>query len=225
MYRLYLLGGLQHSIQKHNKSLPKHFDACYLSTIPVSQPMQEYWWYVGQGGEASKEVAVKETTGLHVDDKAPDEGLVNALTAPDAPLAAGAMPKMGNLNESGEKALIESLTSTSVAKPKKRKAEKTPDDTAEEVTPKSPMQMVVDSKADLLKSATQARQYALTLEHLNYSGELVTGMMNFSKKMEACYKRITTLEAQKVTDDRTYKKIYNEIETDMAWYTQAEARV
>ena len=187
--------------------------------------MQEYWWFVGQGGEASKEVAVKETTGLHVDDKAPDEGLVNALTAPDAPLSAGAMPKMGNLSESGEKALIEALTHTSVAKPKKRKAEKTTEEAAEEVSPKTPMELVLESKADLLKSATQARQYALTLEHLHYSGELVSGMMNFSKKMEGCYKRITTLEAQKVTDDRTYEKIFKEIDANMAWYTQAEARI
>ena len=187
--------------------------------------MQEYWYYVGQGGEASKQVSVKESTGLNVDDRAPDESLVNALTAPDAPLAAGAMPKMGNLNEQGEKNLIEALTSSTVSKPKKRKAEKNAEEAAEEITPKSFMQQVLDSKADLLKSATQARQYALTLEHLNYSGELVSGMMTFSKKMEGCYKKITTLEAQKVMDERTYQKIYRDIEKDMSWYNQAEARV
>ena len=192
----------------------------------MGQPAQELWYYVGQGGEVSKAVAVKESTGIQIRDKAPDKDMVTALTSSDGPLASGAAPKIGNLSEAGEKAVLESLVGQGqVAKNtggKKRKVSKE-DKEAEVVGPKTPLEQVVAAKTEILKAATEARKYALALEHVQYSGELVSKLMTFSKKMESVYKKVTTLESQGCKDEDRFQKMLDIVNEQMKWYAEAEA--
>ena len=191
----------------------------------MGQPAQEVWYYVGQGGEVSKAVAVKETTGIQIRDRAPDQDLVIALTSSEGPLAAGAAPKIGNLSEAGEKHTLEGLaggqvTKATVTKKKKTKGE---DKEAEVLAPKTPVEQVLAAKTDILKAATDARKYALALEHIQYSGELVSKLMAYSKKMESVYKKVTTLESQGCKDEERFQKILDIINEQMKWYLEAEA--
>ena len=191
--------------------------------------MQELWFYVGQGGELSKATTVSDATSLKIKDKAPDKGLVNALTSTEGPLVAGAMPRVGNVSEGGTKALLESMGEDKVTNKKgKRQSKATPKATgagskAEEVTPNTPKEEAEEARTDILKAATEARKYALGLEHVNYSGELVNGLMKFSQKMEAVYKKITELGSQKDPCNSKYEKLLAVIAHQMSWYTGAEA--
>ena len=175
----------------------------------------------------SKSTEVKDTTGIEIKDNKPNTELVTALTSEEGPLAAGAMPKIGNVSEGGEKALTESLMNGTAQKaPKKKKTAKTnKDESAEELSPKTPLEKASESKNEILKSATEARKYALALEHVKYSGELVKGLMTFSNKMEQVYKKITSLVEQGVTDQDRFQKILDIVGSQMTWYKQAEARV
>jgi hypothetical protein len=147
-----------------------------------------------------------------------------ALSGPGGPLGAGAMPRVGRTSEPGEKAIIEGLTDGTVSKVKKekpKKAEKTA--TAEEMGPKSKQQEAVEKKEDVLKNATEARKYGLALKHLDYSGELVQGLMAFSTKMEKIYDTILSMVSSGETDDQEWNKILDAVDAQMQWYQQAEA--
>lgn len=187
---------------------------------------EETWWYVGQGGEVSKETEVEETTGIKVNDKAPDKHMMMALTSDEGPLGAGAMPKIGNMSEAGEKNLLESLNKATAAPKKRAKREKAQEEEAkaEEMIPKTPKDEVKDMKETVLTNATAARKYALSLKHLNYSGELVQGLMNFSTKMETLFDKITELLSDPTVSDARFTKIKTYIERNAEWYKQAEAR-
>ena len=147
--------------------------------------------------------------------------MVEALTAEDGALPAGAMPKVGTLSETGEKNLLEALNKETVAKPKKAKAKK--EEKAEEVTPSTKKQETIEKREDVLQAATQSRKYSLALAHLNYSGELVSGLKNFSTKMETVYDKITKLMGEGCEDEGRWLKILEVIENQMKWYQQAEA--
>ena len=179
---------------------------------------------MGQGSEVSKATEVKESTGVKVKDTAPNKDMVLALTGSEGPLAAGAMPKMGALSEAGEKSLTEALCNGVAAKPKKKKISKPVQEHAEEMTPKTPYDKAMEGKPEVLKCATEARKYALALEHTSYSGELVKELMEFSSKMESIYKKITALSSQGVTDEERYQNLLDVISAKMTWYKQAEAR-
>lgn len=187
---------------------------------------EEIWWFVGQGGEVSKETEVTETTGVKVKDKAPDKNMVMALTSDEGPLAAGAVPKIGNMCETGEKNLYESLNKHTAAPKKRARQPRTSEEEpkAEEMIPKTPKDQVKEMKEGVLTNATAARKYALSLKHLNYSGELVQGLMNFSQKMESLFDKITELLNNPSAGDDRFIKIKSYIERNAEWYTQAEAR-
>eukprot|EP00435_Cladocopium_sp_Y103_P052579 s3204_g16.t1 len=178
---------------------------------------QELWFFVGQGSEVSKSTEVNESTGVKINDTNPNQDMVLALTGSEGPLAAGAMPRMGNLSEAGEKNLTEALCNTTVAKAKKRKVAKPVQENAEEMTPKTPYDKAMEGKAEVLKCATEARKYALALEHINYSGELVKGLMDFSSKMENIYKKVTSLANEGCNDQDRYQNLLDVISDKMAW--------
>ena len=147
-----------------------------------------------------------------------------AMAGESGPLGAGAMPRVGRTSEAGEKAILDALTDGTVSKPKKekpKKADKTP--AAEEMGPKSKQQEAVEKKEDVLKNATEARKYGLGLKHLDYSGELVQGLMSFSTKMEKIYDKILSMISSGETDDHKWNKILDAIDTQTHWYQQAEA--
>ena len=185
--------------------------------------MQEFWFYVGQGGEINKSVAVTEETAVEVKDKGPNKDMIMAITSGDGPLAPGACPKVGGLGDVGEKNILEAIGGT-VTKAKKRKLPKNDDAPAEVVEPKTPKEEISEVKDEILKSATEARKHALGLKHINYSGELVSGLMDFSAKMESIYETVASLLTAEVDDEAKYKKILKVIKEKMQWYKSAEAR-
>lgn len=137
------------------------------------------------------------------------------------------MPKVGGMSESGEKALMESLNRGSDVKkiPKTRKRkEKDPEEETGEVEEKTKQQEVQDQKDDILKQATDARKYAVSLKHLNYSGELVSGLMGFSDRMEKIYERINKLMEKKIdAESSKWVDILQTVQDEVKWYTNAEA--
>lgn len=117
--------------------------------------------------------------------------MVVALTGPEGPLAHGVQPKIGGVSEGGEKALLDALNDDKVTKVKGNKTrEKNKNQEAEEVGPKTKAQEATEKKEDVLKAAADARKYSIALKQCNYSGELVSGMMNFSTKMEKSMRRL-----------------------------------
>lgn len=177
---------------------------------------------MGQGSELSKETSVEESTSVKVNDRAPDKNMMLALTEADGPLGSGALPGMGNVSETGQKHLAEAVVSESTKTkktPKPRETEKP----AEEITPKGPRDLLTERKADVLKDATEARKYALSLKNLSYSGELVQGLMDFSKKMESAFEKINGLLADSGASDQRFNNMISYLDHHGAWYKNAEA--
>lgn len=183
---------------------------------------QEYWYFVGQGSELSKTTGVKESTAVGFRDKKPDQDLVLALAGPSGPLGAGALPKCGSVTEAGEKALHTALNNEVVTKIKRTPKTKEEAPTAEEMGPKSLKTQTLEMKEDVLKAATEARKFSISLKHLNYSGELVSGMMQFSQKMETVFEKITSMVSESVEDEDRWANVMNIIGDQMKWYKQAE---
>lgn len=179
---------------------------------------------MAQGGELSKKTGVEETSALRINDKAPNAEMVVALTGPDGPLGHGVQPKIGGVNEAGEKALLDALNGDKVTKVKVKK-EKGEKNKVQEVGPKTKAQEAIEKKEDVLKAAAEARKFSIALKQCNYSGELVSGMMNFSTKMEKIFEKITELSSQNVSDEERWNKILDSIDAQMAWYTPAQARL
>ena len=183
------------------------------------------WYFVNEGSEVSKTAEVKDSAKLKVNDKNPDKSFVEALTGQDGPLAAGAMPKMGKVSDTGSKNLAEAIASEAAGKKQKgKKPRKEKEDNLEEVEPKTPKEHATASQTDILKQATEARKYAIALENLQYSGELVEGLMKFSKKMEGIYKKVTQLNSEGCEDQTRFQKILDVTTVQNAWWKQAEAR-
>lgn len=176
---------------------------------------------MSQGGEISKTTGVEDTTSLSLKHSKPDPEMVAALTGVDGPLASGAQPKVGGMSELGEKNVLEAINGEVVTKIKKKKVPK--ETNAEEITPKTKQQETFDQKEEVLKAATEARKYALTLKNLSYSGELVSGLMAFSTKLENIYEKISTLTSEGCKDENRWDNILNSIAAQMKWYGQAQA--
>lgn len=148
--------------------------------------------------------------------------MFNALTGDGGILASGVLPEVGTATEEGAKAVHEALNgeTTKLKKPPKKKENKE----AEVVEPKDAKTQLSEIKPEVLKSATDARKYALALKHLSYSGELVSGMMKFSEKMEGVYEKATALLASGVNEkEEKYEKLMVIIKDKLNWYKQAEA--
>ena len=173
----------------------------------------------------SRKTGVDEATSVRVNDREPNKEMVLALTSEGAPLGPGAMPRIGRTNEAGEKAVVEALTSEAATKAKKAKAKKEEKGSKETevMLPKTPKEEAQALSADVLKSATEARKYALALKHLNYSGELVRSLMDFSSKMENAYDKITKYSRSDNVGDKEWTDIIKFIQGQQKWYEQAEA--
>lgn len=165
---------------------------------------------------------MEESQGVKIRDKNPDQDMMLELTAPGSVLGPGAMTRIGRTNEQGEKALMESLTNES-AKKKKAKTPKQEEDTPKEMVPKTVKEEALAQKTEVLKSATDARKYAISLKHLNYSGELVQQLMSYSTKMEKLFETITDYDSQADISDAKWKAIVKQIAEQTKWYEQAEA--
>ena len=75
---------------------------------------------------------------------------------------------------------------------------------------------------DCLKESGEARKYAISLQNLEYSGDLSSKLMTFSSKMETTYRKLADLISRKVQDSAQYMKYLEIIEEKLAWYEKAK---
>lgn len=158
-----------------------------------------------------------------IKDKAPEEEVFLALTGESGPLAAGALPSIGNVSAEGEKAIYQSLCGE-VAKPKTAPKPKKTEGEATEVKPATPQEQAQASLQEVFKQATEARKHALQLKQFSYSGELVEQLMGFSTAMETIFEKVTELQNKNVVEDKPYIEQNQLIAAKLAWYKSAEAQ-
>lgn len=61
---------------------------------------------------------------------------------------------------------------------------------------------------ECLKKGADGRKFGVSLESLEYSGDLASKMLEFSKKMETVYKKLQGLRSSGSTDEAQYEKMY-----------------
>ena len=136
-FSLCRLNRLESNIRKANKLIAKLLaKKMFEEDEDFPGDEDEYYFYVNAGSKVRKENRTSEALQLKVRDTAPNEGLVDALTAEGGILGAGALAAPENLNEEGTKNLMDSLCKDGVAKVKTPKAKD--EATAEKVDPKQP---------------------------------------------------------------------------------------
>ena len=155
-----------------------------------------------------KDTETSESLSLNVNNTAPDEGLVNALTDVGGPAWEPCQTCLASVPRAKKTWPKPSLRRLAWLLPKRRKKAKVskPEDTVEMV-PKTIMEQAMDKSDDVLKAATEARKFALHLQHVNYSGELVQGLMGFSTRMESHFKQLKELKAKQESNPHVYEKV------------------
>ena len=78
--------------------------------------------------------------------------------------------------------------------------------------------------ADILNESSSSRKYALSLRHLDYSGDLGVLLQKHSKKLERIYGKFQDLKKRDIRDNAVYEKFYGIVDSMHAWYEKAEAR-
>lgn len=76
---------------------------------------------------------------------------------------------------------------------------------------------------ECLKKGADGRKFGVSLESLEYSGDLASKMLEFSKKMETVYKKLQELRSSGSTDEAQYEKMFSIIDSKLEWFTKAEA--
>lgn len=82
--------------------------------------------------------------------------------------------------------------------------------------------MVNEKMDSCLKKGGEARKFAISLESVEYSGDLTNQLMTFSKKMETVYKKLADLISRKVEDPQAYSNFLKVIDDRLSWYEKAE---
>lgn len=179
---------------------------------------------VGQGSMMRRDQSVAESTAVKIDDTAPNEELVNALTSDEGPLASGTLPEVLGVSAEGQKALAEALTTHECKAQVKAKAKaKAKPEPATLITPKEPKEQLEIKAPDVLKVATDARRIALSLSGLNYSGELAKDLMSFSKRLEDLFAKAQKILSDKDASSSDFMELLGTIDEEETWYRQAEA--
>ncbi|CAK9000504.1 unnamed protein product, partial [Durusdinium trenchii] len=74
---------------------------------------------------------------------------------------------------------------------------------------RAPVQRRASEKMEeCLKKGADGRKFGVSLESLEYSGDLASKMLEFSKKMETVYKKLQGLRSSGSTDEAQYEKMY-----------------
>ena len=76
--------------------------------------------------------------------------------------------------------------------------------------------------ADVLKESSEARKYSISLQHLEYGGDLVERLRTHSTKLEKIYGRLQDLQKRRVEEPDRYLKFYNIVDDMHKWYETAE---
>ena len=83
--------------------------------------------------------------------------------------------------------------------------------------------LVQDKMDEILKEASDARKFSISLAHLDYSDDLVTQMKKHSVKLETIYAKLQDLKKRGVKNNASYEKFYSIFESMNQWYKKAEA--
>ena len=75
---------------------------------------------------------------------------------------------------------------------------------------------------EILKEASDARKFSISLAHLDYSDDLVAQMKKHSVKLETIYAKLQDLKKRGVKNNASYEKFYS-FESMNQWYKKAEA--
>ena len=78
---------------------------------------------------------------------------------------------------------------------------------------------------ECLKKGAEGRKYSISLQSLEYSGDLANQLMSFSNKMETVYRHLQDLRSRKVTNQKAYEKHFMIIDEKLAWFSKAEAHL
>lgn len=65
----------------------------------------------------------------------------------------------------------------------------------------------------VLKKGAEARKYGISLQSVEYSGDLSQDMLKFSSKMENLFLALQDLNNRKVEDPAAYQKFFKIIES------------
>ena len=84
--------------------------------------------------------------------------------------------------------------------------------------------MVTEKMESCLKKGGEGRRHAIALEGVEYSGDLAKKLMDFSAKMEKCYKKLQELCSRKCDDKQAYQKLIEIVDEKLAWFEKAEAQ-
>ena len=92
------------------------------------------------------------------------------------------------------------------------------------VMPHTPVLRLAAAKMDeCLKKGAEGRKFAISLESLEYSGDLAKQLYTFSAKMETVFKCLQELRVRKASDPQLFQKHFAIIDDKLAWYSKAEA--
>ncbi|CAK9111496.1 Uncharacterized protein SCF082_LOCUS51754 [Durusdinium trenchii] len=142
------------------------------------------------------------------------------MTVEGGPLQASALPAAPAATAEGGKNLQEAVYKSAV-KPTTKKPKK--DTTATEpAEPKTLDERASEKMEECLKKGADGRKFGVSLESLEYSGDLASKMLEFSKKMETVYKKLQELRSSGSTDEAQYEKMFSIIDSKLEWFTKAE---
>ncbi|CAK9022997.1 unnamed protein product, partial [Durusdinium trenchii] len=177
----------------------------------------EAWFYMRVGVSYKQKEITSESMSIKAKKNLDPELRASLTDADDGILRPGALPKIQTASAAGNKALLDSLAKVTAApKKKKEKVE------AEEVEPKTWAEKASDSLGDLLQDAAKARTLSIKLGPVQYASELALQMKNHANHLEKLYHNIR-VALDKKSDDKTYKKLLNQVAEGAAFTTKSQA--
>ena len=85
------------------------------------------------------------------------------------------------------------------------------------------LRTVASRMDESLQKGGAARKFAVSLEGLEYSGDLAKQLFAFSSKMERTYQILQDMLKKKESDPAAYAKYFHMLDEKIAWFNKAEA--
>ena len=139
-------------------------------------------------------------------------------------LAGGSMPGFDVESEEGQKHLLTKLCGEPVvAKRKRTRRGKEELEAAEELRPKTQIDIAKDKRADVLKISTKARELSLTLQSTPYGASLKSDLLKLSTTMERLYVKLGEKIDQKKDSKKAYAAYFAFADEKKQWFEKAQA--
>eukprot|EP00435_Cladocopium_sp_Y103_P041279 s1614_g11.t1 len=164
-----------------------------------------------------------------------DQDMFNAMIQDVLP--SGAVPDVKAANEAGAKKLLQLVDheSRAVAKAKAKPRAAKPEG-SEPVEPKTVLEsgaqdlalrvcvLAKDKVVGVLDQASKARKISLELQNVEFASELSGQMKKHAEDMETNYVKLSKLTQANNSDDKSLKKMLQELAAKDQWFDKAEAR-